>query len=65
MESNERIAILETEMVQVRADVKQILEGQEQLKSQLTKYKGFIGGVAFLGSCMWALIVVVAKKIGF
>lgn len=65
MNDIERIVKLETEMTQVRGDIKKILENQEQMQAQLTKYKGFIGGVVFLGSCIWAMVTLLAKKMGF
>lgn len=65
MDERERVVVLETEMKQVKDDIKEILINQKLMQEQMTKYKGFIGGVVFLGSCVWAGLTILAKKIGF
>jgi hypothetical protein len=65
MQELERIVKLETEVVQMKEIQAKILENQEEMKDQLTKYKGFIGGVMFIGSCTMALLGLIAKKIGW
>lgn len=56
MDDKERVIILETEMEQVKKDLTQILKIQEEIKEQLTRYKGFIGGIIFVGSCLVTLV---------
>jgi hypothetical protein len=72
---NERIAILETEVRDLRSSVKELEEGRkevveklDEIRGELLKYKGFVGGVMFVGSCFMALITLakdtILKKFG-
>ena len=45
---NERVAVLESELTQVKKDLQDIRETTEQILSELTRYKGFLGGITFI-----------------
>jgi len=49
-EPNERIAVLEAEVNALKEDQKEILKCMHDIKDEMTKYKGFIGGIAFIAS---------------
>ena len=42
------------ELTQIWADIAEIKTTQKEIKEQLTKYKGFLGGVVFVFSVLWA-----------
>jgi hypothetical protein len=46
----ERIAVLEAEVKSLKADQQEILICMHSIKDEMTRYKGFLGGVAFLAS---------------
>lgn len=46
----ERIAVLEAEVQGLKKDQTEILKLMHEVKDEMTKYKGFLGGVAFLAS---------------
>jgi hypothetical protein len=48
----ERVAVLEAKMEAVEENQKLMLKKQEEILESLTKYKGFIGGIAFVASCV-------------
>jgi ABC-type antimicrobial peptide transport system permease subunit len=48
----ERIVVLEVEMQELKSDNKEILATLKEMHGELTKYKGFLGGIAFVGSCV-------------
>ena len=49
-EQVERIAVLEAEVEDLKKDQKEILACIHSIKDEMTRYKGFLGGVAFLAS---------------
>jgi hypothetical protein len=46
----ERIAVLESEVKELKADQQEILTCMHSIKDEMTRYKGFLGGIAFLAS---------------
>ena len=46
----ERIAVLEAEVRELKSDQAQILACVHEVRDEMTRYKGFLGGVAFLAS---------------
>ena len=46
----ERIAVLESEVKTLKDEQDKILEGVNSIHSELLRYKGFLGGVAFIAS---------------
>lgn len=46
----ERIAVLEAEVDTLKASQKEILECMHSIRDEMTRYKGFLGGVAFIAS---------------
>lgn len=46
----ERIAVLESEVGALKKDQEEILKIMHEIKDEMTKYKGFLGGIAFLVS---------------
>lgn len=44
----ERIAVLEAKVQEIRDDHQAILEQLKEINGSLIKYKGFVGGVAFV-----------------
>lgn len=47
---NERIAVLEAEVKALKEDQNEILVCMHSIKDEMTRYKGFLGGVAFIAS---------------
>lgn len=52
MTDNERLAVAEAEIEALKGGQKEMLQCMHELKDEMTRYKGFIGGVAFLTSCL-------------
>lgn len=53
----DRVVTLEVRVDDLQTDIKEILKELQAVNSQLTKYKGFIGGIAFIISSLpvlWA-----------
>lgn len=50
---NERIAVLEEQMVTANRK----LDLLDDIHKELTKYKGFIGGILFVVSAVWTLLL--------
>lgn len=46
----ERIAVLESEVGSLKKDQEEILRIMHEIKDEMTRYKGFLGGIAFLVS---------------
>lgn len=46
----ERIAVLEAEVLGLKEDQKEILACMHSIRDEMTRYKGFLGGIAFLAS---------------
>lgn len=46
----ERIAVLEAEVRGLKDDQQEILVCMHAIKDEMTRYKGFLGGVAFIAS---------------
>lgn len=46
----ERIAVLEAEVETLKDNQKEILRCMHEIKDEMTRYKGFLGGLAFLAS---------------
>ena len=46
----ERIAVLEAEVKILKSDQQEILFCMHSIKDEMTRYKGFLGGIAFLAS---------------
>lgn len=46
----ERIAVLEAEVRGLKDDQQEILACMHSIRDEMTRYKGFLGGVAFLAS---------------
>jgi len=46
----ERIAVLEAEVKSLKEDQQEILICMHAIKDEMTRYKGFLGGVAFIAS---------------
>jgi hypothetical protein len=49
-EQIERIAVLEAEVEKLQESQKEILECIHAVRDEMIRYKGFLGGVAFLAS---------------
>ena len=52
-----KMETLESEVQEMRQDHKAMASDLKEMKDQITRYKGFIGGVIFLWSCIWAAVV--------
>lgn len=46
----ERIAVLEAKVEQLNAEQEKVLSKLDEIYSEMTKYRGFLGGVAFIAS---------------
>jgi hypothetical protein len=49
-EQVERIAVLEAEVEKLTISQKEILECIQSVRDEMIRYKGFLGGIAFLAS---------------
>jgi hypothetical protein len=47
---NERLAIIENKVEDLEANHKELLKLMHEIKDEMTRYKGFLGGVAFIAS---------------
>lgn len=56
MEPAERLAILETKIEQVEESSEKILARLEEMQSDLTRFKGFAGGMLFVASSIGAFL---------
>lgn len=59
---NERIAVLENQMITVKDSLEHFdnkLSKLDDIHRELTRYKGFIGGVLFIISAFWTVLVFV------
>lgn len=56
MEPAERLAILETKLDSVEEANEKILARLEEMQSDLTRFKGFAGGVLFVASAIGAFL---------
>lgn len=46
----ERMAVLETKVEDLEQNHKELLKLMHEVKDEMTRYKGFLGGVAFIAS---------------
>ena len=53
----ERIATLEAKQAQIHEDVRVIKTSVGNMEEAMSRQKGFIGGVIFVVSCIWAAII--------
>jgi len=66
----ERVVVVETRLEELLNDHKDLKTSQKEIllvlasiSAELTRYKGFLGGVAFLLSAMWATILLFKDSI--
>jgi hypothetical protein len=52
MSENERIAIVETKVSSLEDNHAEMLKIMHEIRDEMTRYKGFLGGIAFLVSCL-------------
>lgn len=52
MSDNERIAVVETKLRALEANHSELLDLMHEIRDEMTRYKGFLGGIAFLISCL-------------
>lgn len=57
-DSIERIAVLETEVRAMKENQEDILRCMQGIRDEMTRYKGFIGGIAFVVSCLGIALTV-------
>jgi hypothetical protein len=50
VEHFERIVIIETKVEDLEDNHKELLKLMHEIKDEMTRYKGFLGGIAFLAS---------------
>jgi len=46
----ERLAVIETKVEDLEDNHKELLKLMHEVKDEMTRYKGFLGGVAFIAS---------------
>lgn len=46
----ERLAVIETKVEDLEQNHKELLKLMHEVKDEMTRYKGFLGGVAFIAS---------------
>lgn len=49
-EQLERLAVIETKVEDLEQNHKELLKLMHEVKDEMTRYKGFLGGVAFIAS---------------
>jgi len=49
-EHGRKLAVIETKQTTYEQTHKEIIQALEEIKGEMTRYKGFMGGVAFLAS---------------
>lgn len=54
----ERTAVLETKVASLEDNHQEMLKIMHEIKDEMTRYKGFLGGVAFLVSCLGVAMTV-------
>lgn len=54
----ERTAVLETKVTALEDNHAEMLKIMHEIKDEMTRYKGFLGGVAFLISCFGVAMTV-------
>lgn len=47
---HERLAVIETKVEDLEDNHKELLKLMHEIKDEMTRYKGFLGGVAFIAS---------------
>jgi uncharacterized membrane protein YjjP (DUF1212 family) len=52
MSDLERVAVVETKVETLEDQHKELLRLLHEIKDEMTRYKGFVGGIAFLVSCL-------------
>jgi hypothetical protein len=57
----ERIAIIETKVETLEKNHKEMLKLMHEIKDEMTRYKGFLGGIAFLASGV-VIFITLAKE---
>lgn len=57
MDNDERIAVVETKVDTLEKKQDEILALQKTMSDQLSRYKGFFGGIVFVGSALWFVLV--------
>jgi hypothetical protein len=50
LDSSERLAVIETKVEDLEDNHKELLRLMHEVKDEMTRYKGFLGGIAFLAS---------------
>lgn len=49
---SERVVVLENEVFNLKEDLKEILKTVKEIDVQMTRYKGFLGGITFVLSAV-------------
>jgi hypothetical protein len=57
----ERIAIIETKVETLEKNHTEMLKLMHEIKDEMTRYKGFLGGIAFLASGV-VIFITLAKE---
>ncbi len=52
MSDVERIAVVETKVTALEDNHAEMLKIMHEIRDEMTRYKGFLGGIAFLVSCL-------------
>jgi hypothetical protein len=52
MSDLERIAVVETKVSSLEDNHAEMLKIMHEIRDEMTRYKGFLGGIAFLVSCL-------------
>lgn len=48
----ERLVVVETKVTSLESDIKDILQTVKTIDDQMTRYKGFLGGITFILSAV-------------
>ena len=53
---HERLAVAESHIATILANQQIVLQHLNELRNELTRYKGFLGGCIFLLTCLWTAL---------
>jgi len=58
-----QIAHIEERLIHVENDLKEVKTSQKEILKELSRAKGFFGGIIFLGGCIATAIVLIIKYV--
>lgn len=62
---HERLAVQEEQIDHLESKVQELSNKVDEVLSSLTRYKGFIGGIIFVMTCIGAFLKLLPVNLGF